>query len=124
MSISKDLGGNLCDLLIQAGELIESTKEKLRHLDSISLGNQADLEAHHFLSDRLRLIYPVPIVSEENSESHKKYFNEYWLIDPIDGTSSYSNGYTGYVVQCCLIRNGVVLMAGVYAPHFKKYIFN
>ena len=56
-------------------------------------------------------------VSEENEESHSRYKRDrYWLIDPIDGTSSYINGYDGFVVQLCLMRDGEPSLAIIYAP--------
>lgn len=124
MSTTKTLGNKLCRLLVQAGELVEDIKRSSKNLDTRYMGMYADLQIHNFLSTELLKIYQAPVVSEEKSSSHSQNYEEYWLVDPVDGTASFSNGFKGYVVQCCLIKDGDVLMAGIYAPHFKKLYFS
>ena len=45
------------------------------------------------------------VISEEkNNDSYLE--KSYWIIDPIDGTSSYLNGGEEYTVNIALIVNG------------------
>jgi 3'(2'), 5'-bisphosphate nucleotidase len=82
---------------------------------------QADLMAHEALTSRLSGLAPaIPIMSEENPESwSKKRPDRYWLIDPLDGTASFVQGYPGFVTQVALMENGTPILAAVYAPVLK-----
>ena len=79
---------------------------------------QADLMAHEALTIKLSSLAPtIPIISEENPDSWvMERPDRYWLIDPIDGTASFIQGYSGFVTQVALIENGVAVMAVVLAP--------
>lgn len=78
----------------------------------------ADLEAHRLWKERLQAQFPsIPIVSEEDRDSFQLANNfEFWLIDPIDGTASFAEGYPGFVTQAALIHNGQVVHSVVFAP--------
>ena len=79
---------------------------------------QADLLAHEALTSKLFKLAPsIPIISEENPDSWLKERPErYWLIDPIDGTASFVQGYQGFVTQVALMENGAPVLAVVWAP--------
>lgn len=79
---------------------------------------KADQVAHEMLSEGLRRIEPsIPIISEEDSSSHaERRPDRYWLIDPIDGTASFAEGYAGFVTQAALVIAHRPLMGVVYAP--------
>ena len=77
----------------------------------------ADLVAEESLKEGLLKIADIDIVSEEDYRSQViERPNEYWLIDPIDGTASFAQGYSGFVCQVALIRDQLPQLAGVYAP--------
>lgn len=81
----------------------------------------ADLVADESLRTELRRIADIAIVSEEDAGSQsERRPQEYWLIDPIDGTASFAHGFSGFVCQAALIREGVPQLAGVYAPALDK----
>ena len=86
------------------------------------LGSQlktpADDALHRFLSTGLREIAPdIPVISEEDAASHARHRPErYWLIDPIDGTASFSGGFDGFVTQVALMEQSRPSLAAVYAP--------
>ncbi|MGQ0666825.1 MAG: 3'(2'),5'-bisphosphate nucleotidase CysQ family protein [Nitrospiraceae bacterium] len=81
----------------------------------------ADLIADERLSAELRRIADIAIVSEERIGSQSEGRpQEYWLIDPIDGTASFAHGFPGFVCQAALIREGVPQLSGVYAPALDK----
>jgi 3'(2'), 5'-bisphosphate nucleotidase len=78
----------------------------------------ADRRAHNFLLDRLRQSWPsVPVISEEDESVHDAHRpDEYWLIDPIDGTASFCSGFDGFVTQAALMRKCQPVLAVVHAP--------
>lgn len=81
-----------------------------------------DLLAHEFLVNGLRCAYPqVPVVSEEDITGHQPGGDEYFIIDPIDGTASFAHGFPGWVTQAAFVRHGVPQLAGVYAPASDEY---
>lgn len=82
---------------------------------------RADLFAHEALHRMLASSYPgVPIISEEDTCHTELRPSEYWLIDPIDGTASWSGGFPGYVTQAAFIRAGVVEYGVVHAPALHR----
>lgn len=79
--------------------------------------HRADMWAHRRLSSLLNRAFPgVAIVSEEDAVHHEDRPVEYWLIDPIDGTASWSGGYAGYVCQVAFIQDGRVEFGAIHAP--------
>lgn len=82
---------------------------------------EADLFSHSFLVAELAKNFNLPIVSEEDVDTHDKAYSEYLIIDPIDGTASFAHGFKGWVTQAAWIKNGSVLAAGIYAPELDEY---
>lgn len=84
------------------------------------LKSEADLIAEDIIVNGLRALTPsLPIVSEEDVNSHPvNRLGRYWLVDPIDGTASYSEGYSGFVTQIALMEGVRPILSAVYAPAF------
>lgn len=84
-------------------------KEKFQTYADIFVYN----EIREYL-DNLKLNYPI--YSEENLPKYKKD-NSYWLIDPIDGTSSWYYGYQGFVIQLALIIENKPIFGLIHWPN-------
>lgn len=86
--------------------------------DGKQFKSEVDKMAHSALTERLGRITPdIPIISEEDETSLVGKRPEcYWLIDPIDGTASFVNGYNGFVTQVALIEDCHPSIAVIYAP--------
>jgi len=106
-------------VMVTAGELISNWREDQtqRRIHSIKdFKTQADARAHEFLSERLIELYPgVPVLSEE-AEWNGIRPAAYWLIDPIDGTASWYEGFAGFATQAAFIEAGRVIYGVVCAP--------
>lgn len=78
----------------------------------------ADQRAHAFLCKRLHHFLPgVPVISEEDTSAHDVHRpDEYWLVDPIDGTASFCTGFDGFVTQAAFMRRCKPILAVVHAP--------
>ena len=105
-------------LVILLGKIITFPPLKFylrRYTDIAKKQILADIVIHHAICFFIRLLYPSqPILCEENS-SMPSSFN--WIIDPIDGSSSYRHNFSGYVIQLChLDNNSNFLFSWVYAP--------
>jgi 3'(2'), 5'-bisphosphate nucleotidase len=78
---------------------------------------EADFLAHKFLQTKLENYFSQPVVSEEDSSSQRDKTNrEYILIDPIDGTASFSHGFSGWVTQAAYMVDEIPVFGAVYAP--------
>jgi 3'(2'), 5'-bisphosphate nucleotidase len=108
-------------ILIDLGSLLlewRTLGETHGHWEGTQLKAEADLRAHNYLVTHLRESWPnIPIISEEDETAHKAHRpDEYWLIDPIDGTASFCNGFDGFVTQVALMRSCRPVLAVVHAP--------
>lgn len=83
---------------------------------------RVDIMAHKLLCYKLQELLPdIPVLSEEEPEAFKQERpGRYWLIDPIDGTASFVQGYDGFVTQIALIDNYLPVIAAIYAPVFEE----
>ena len=78
---------------------------------------EADLRAHQLLKEGLNdLFASVPVISEEDLCYNYSRPEKYWLIDPIDGTASWYNGFSGYVSQAAFFVRGVPVFGVIVAP--------
>jgi 3'(2'), 5'-bisphosphate nucleotidase len=81
---------------------------------------QADLASHRLICDALQTLTPqVPLLSEESAEidfSQRSTWNEYWLIDPLDGTKEFVKRNGEFTVNIALIRNHEPVMGVVHVP--------
>lgn len=79
---------------------------------------KADMLLHAFLTERLnQAMHDIPVVSEEDQDSFVNIGkDQYFIIDPIDGTASFINGYEGFVTQVAYVQNGFVEAAAVCVP--------
>jgi 3'-phosphoadenosine 5'-phosphosulfate (PAPS) 3'-phosphatase len=86
--------------------------------EGTQLKSEADRLANQILTLGLRSLTPdIPVVSEEDPESHIADRNaQYWITDPLDGTASFCGGYSGFVTQLALVVEGEVIRSAVYAP--------
>jgi 3'(2'), 5'-bisphosphate nucleotidase len=88
------------------------------HWEGSQFKAEADQRAHDFLSGNLRGTWSnIPVISEEDSGANNAHRPDvYWLIDPIDGTASYCQGFDGFVTQAALMRDCKPILAVVHAP--------
>jgi len=87
--------------------------------EAASVHASVDIEAHDLLVRGLAMLTPgVPVLSEEDAASRSAGGrpDKYWLIDPLDGTASFVDGYPGFVTQAALMERRRPVLSGVYAP--------
>lgn len=82
---------------------------------------EADRRADAFIKARLAAQFPgLPIWSEEDAVHGVERPEIYWLIDPIDGTASWYDGYAGFVTQVALIQGNRPRTAVIHAPATER----
>ena len=88
--------------------------------DDASPLTQADLASHRIIRDELaRLTADIPLLSEESAEipfETRSAWDEYWLIDPLDGTREFVNRNGEFTVNIALIRDNDPVMGVVHVP--------
>ncbi len=82
---------------------------------------RADRAAHDILSAGLRQLTPdIPVLSEESAAEHapdvRHRWNDFWLIDPLDGTKEFISRNGEFTVNVALIRNHKPILGVVAAP--------
>jgi 3'(2'), 5'-bisphosphate nucleotidase len=110
----------VCALAREAGAAILATREL--HTQAKNDGSPvtaADLAANKVILDGLRALAPeIIIISEESLDQvgDRTQAEYVWLVDPLDGTSSFVEGGDDYTVNIALIQNGSPIIGAVYAP--------
>ena len=82
----------------------------------------ADREAHRVIRETLGSTR-IPILSEEGREmryEERKNWELYWLVDPLDGTTEFIEGYNEFTVNIALMAENRCICAVVYVPYFEK----
>lgn len=81
---------------------------------------QADLSANQIIVSALRQLTPsVPVLSEESATvdfEKRQHWQQYWLIDPLDGTREFVKRNGEFTVNIALIVHGSTVLGVVYAP--------
>lgn len=81
---------------------------------------EADMAAHHVISDGLTELTPdIPILSEESADisfEQRKQWRQYWLVDPLDGTREFVKRNGEFTVNIALIRDHQPVLGVIHAP--------
>ena len=129
IQIKSELIEQLIDISIEAGDAIlgiyDSEIDVQVKSDSSPL-TKADLESNSIIVKRLKNLIPnIPILSEEEAEISfdvRTKWNEYWLIDPLDGTKEFINKNGEFTVNIALIRDHKPVFGLIHLP-VKKYTY-
>ena len=86
---------------------------------------QADQASHRFISNALRHVKNVPILSEEKPISYRERlkWSEFWLIDPLDGTREFIQGCNEFCINIALITNNKPTIGLIYAPALDELYY-
>lgn len=81
---------------------------------------RADKASNQIICAGLQALTPkLPIISEENTIPAfevRKYYQAYWLIDPLDGTKEFIKRNGDFTTNIALIVNGKSAFGMVFAP--------
>jgi 3'(2'), 5'-bisphosphate nucleotidase len=96
-------------MAIRGEDFSESLKEDLSPV------TEADIASNTVIVERLTELYPeIPIVSEESE--NRQVSNKFFLVDPLDGTKEFINGFRDFTVNIALIENGKPVIGVVHLP--------
>ena len=81
---------------------------------------EADMAAHHAITDGLQQLTPqIPILSEESVNipfDIRSQWNRYWLVDPLDGTREFVKRNGEFTVNIALIDNHRSVLGVIHTP--------
>jgi 3'(2'), 5'-bisphosphate nucleotidase len=103
---------------------VYATDFAVQSKDDESPLTQADLASHHVIVAGLAELTPgLPIISEESGLpdfAERRGWDEYWLIDPLDGTKEFVNRNGEFTVNIALISDGRPVFGVVHVPVLGK----
>ena len=120
---------NLIDTFLEAGNVAKKISEKgvkITVKPDKSPVTDGDLAVDKILRKKIESLTPdIPLISEEsvNLEIKNKY-NNFWLIDPIDGTRDYIKKRDEYTINAGLIVDLKPAAGIIYAPAKKRLFFS
>ena len=125
----EDIVKNLIETFLYAGKvsLDLRTKGLTKEIksDNTPVSN-GDLEVNKILTIKIKELTPnLPIISEETSENKSdKNLNDFWLIDPIDGTYDYINNLEEFTINAGLIINKKPVAGLIFAPAKNRMFYS
>jgi 3'(2'), 5'-bisphosphate nucleotidase len=87
----------------------------------------ADNRSHHTILKGLNTIAPdIPILSEEGSNipySERHEWDQFWLVDPLDGTKEFVKRNGEFTVNIALIEGKYPTIGIIYAPVLDVFYY-
>ena len=125
----KEIVENLIETFLNAGKLSLELRDrgltKKIKSDNTPVSN-GDIEVNKIVTEKILELTPnIPVVSEETSENKStKNLEDFWLVDPIDGTYDYINNLDEFTINAGLIINKKPKAGLIYAPAKRRMFFS
>lgn len=130
-NISAENIGNLLEIADQAGKILLgyfAQEVVIKKKADNSPVTDADMAANNFLCAALqKLDIDIPIVSEENSKADNVEAannKEFWLIDPLDGTSAFINKDNNFAICIAKIKDSRPEFGLIHVPAANESFYN
>lgn len=87
--------------------------------------SEADLAIDQLLRERLTTARPdyAWLSEESKASSNRLECHRVWIVDPIDGTSSFLRGEGSFTVSAALVEDGTPLLSAIAAPALGEIYF-
>ena len=119
----KELVNPVCEIARQAGEEIMKIYSKgfeIQEKKDHSPLTTADLASHTLIINKLKALTPdIPILSEESTSisfTERSSWENYWLIDPLDGTREFIKRNGEFTVNIAMVTKHCSSLGVVYIP--------
>lgn len=120
----------LLDISLDAGREILDVYEtdiEVETKDDDSPLTQADQRSHQTIMNGLQTAYPrIPVLSEEGRDipyAERKDWEEFFLVDPLDGTKEFIKKNGEFTVNIALIDGKYPALGVIYAPVLDTLYF-
>ena len=102
---------------------------EIRHKKGGGIVTIADVESERRLAKELTNLVPGSLFLGEEVATENPLVYEFlngeepvWIVDPLDGTSNYTNGYPDYVVLVAFAVHGVVRFGAILQPETQEIL--
>ena len=125
----KEITEDLIQTFLDAGKISIDLREqgliKKIKSDNTPVSN-GDLEVNKILTKKISEVTPsIPIISEETTDNKSiNNLENFWLIDPIDGTYDYINDLDEFTINAGLIIQKKPAAGLIYAPAKKRMFYS
>ena len=125
----KEIVENLIDTFLYAGKISLDLRKngltKKMKSDNTPVSN-GDLEVNKIITKKIISLTPdIPIISEETSDNKSiSNLENFWLIDPIDGTYDYINDLDEFTINAGLIIDKKPVAGLIYAPAKERMFYS
>ena len=123
IQIKSELIEQLKEISKEAGKaILEVYNSNFDHQikEDLSPLTKADTLSNNIICERLKVITPdIPILSEENSDipfNIRSSWEQYWLVDPLDGTKEFIKKNGEFTVNIALIENNTPIFGIIHLP--------
>lgn len=114
VQIAKQAGDEIAKIYQQQNSLCAQRKA------DASFVTEADINAHHLIVAELKQLTPnIPVISEEISIppfAERQHWQQYWCVDPLDGTYEFVHKTGEFVVSIALIENNYPILGIIHLP--------
>ena len=89
--------------------------------------SNGDIEVNKILTSKIQEITPNIVIVSEESVNHKTKdtdLNNFWLIDPIDGTRDYINNRDEFTLNAALILDKKPAIGIITVPAKKRVFYS
>lgn len=121
LEIARAAGAAIMDIYHNASDM------EIQSKDDNSPLTKADKAANAIICDGLeKLSLQFPIISEENKAvpyELRKDYQQFWLVDPLDGTKEFIKRNGEFTVNIALVEDGRPVLGVVYAPDPQKMYY-
>lgn len=101
----------------------DSLRRDVRKKGDCDYVTRADIAVSEHLNKRLSEEFPnVGFVSEEG-ETKVPAKGEYWILDPIDGTTNFMTGLPLCCISLALCRDGEPTLGVIYSPYSQELFY-
>ncbi|MBM3603895.1 MAG: 3'(2'),5'-bisphosphate nucleotidase CysQ [Alphaproteobacteria bacterium] len=98
-------------------EIYQSDDFETRTKSDDSPVTAADEAADALISAGLREAFPdIPLVTEEQAETHGQSLRSFLIVDPLDGTKEFVQRRGDFTVNIAYVQDGMPVRGVVYAP--------
>ncbi len=128
ISARSDMIATLRRLALEAGDAIMDVYRRddfdFRTKEDASPVTEADEAADAIISVGLRAAFPdIPLVTEEQAETHNLEAQSFFIVDPLDGTKEFLKRRGDFTVNIALVEDGVPTLGVVYAPAKRRLFY-
>lgn len=108
-------------------EIYKNSESDYATKDDNSPLTKADIISNRVIIEGLKTLTPkLPVLSEEGASiplSIRSKWDEFWLIDPLDGTKEFIKRNGEFTVNIALIKNNQPIFGLIYVPVTKELFY-